>query len=311
MRFKLLDSTICFLIFFHCAFSQQSASAPTKTLYEIEDHVYIFQGGGTWALTSIILEDNDTLILIDTHFSDENNLLLIEQLKNMFPKKKVGTIVISHPHADHFMGIKLFKEAFGEIDVISIKGENDHIEKTTKILYQAYEEVSPQKLVKPYDIVHPNIEVDKNFTIPFANRSAEFEIIDQNESWKSLIMYLPDTKLLYLADLYWGGLALDIEGFGASLILWEKELRNVIDRPTGKIIPGHGVGLYHRDKIKEFLNDISGFIITSIRMIKQGIKRDEYIQSDFHDKIIFFGGRELNLGHAYDEIKTSIKNENK
>ncbi|MBW1298587.1 MBL fold metallo-hydrolase [Aquimarina litoralis] len=297
------------MLFMYYSNAQQNASGSIKTLYEIEDHVYLFQGGGTWALNSIILEGKDTLTLIDTHFSDENNLALIQQLKDTFPNKKVGTIVISHPHADHFMGVKLFKDAFGEIEVISIEGERNHMKQTAKILYNAYQEVSPNQLVKLHEIVYPNKQMGKDFTIHFSDRVAQFELVDQNESWKSLIMYLPDTHLIYLGDLYWGGLTLDIEGFGASLILWEKELRNIMDRKTGKIIPGHGVGLPSRDTILTFLDDILSFINTSKAFIEQGMQREDYITSDFHKEIIFFGGREMNLSQAYDEIKTAIENE--
>jgi|GEM_PF-4817864 len=278
-----------------------------KQLRKIEDHVYLFQGGGNWALTSLVLEDDDGLILVDTHFSDKNNELLILGIKAQFPDKKVKTLVISHPHADHFMGTYLFERAFGNIEVIGIKGEKEHMQQTAKILYKAYQEVAPEPKVKLDNIVYPTKEIEGDFEISFSGRVAKFEMIDQNESWKSWVLYLPDSSLLYLGDLYWGGLTLDSNGFGSSLIGWEKELRKVMNRKTGIVIPGHGIGVYDRKTVYDFLYLMDNFITKSKEKIQNGMTQEEYVKAQFHKNLEFFGGREVNLKRAYNELKGILK----
>ncbi|MEM9363005.1 MAG: MBL fold metallo-hydrolase [Bacteroidota bacterium] len=305
MNSFLKSGMVLLLFLLQTSLKAQDRIEPKK-LHQIEPHVYLFQGGGDWALNSLILEDKDGLILIDTQFADENNELLILALREKFPNKKLNTIVVSHPHADHFMGIPLFQKEFGTKEIIGIKGENKHLRETAHILYPFYEQVSPNKKIALDKLVYPNKEIASGFELSFSNRLARFELIGQNESWNSWILYLPDSKLLYTGDLYWDGLTLDPEGFGSSLLGWEKELRKIMNREVGKVVPGHGVGLFNRKSVDDFLYHLSTFIANGKSKIEKGMSRENFIKDESHGPLNLFGDRTSILGHAYDELKAIV-----
>jgi len=289
------------LILFSLQLQAQPNPQPGK-LKKLEDHVYVFFGTGGWILGSVILEDQDGLILIDTQFEDQNNKALIAEIKRIFPDKKVKTAVVSHAHVDHFMGLKFFRDAFGDFTVIGIKGEKEHMMQTATAFYSIYQNQTPNAELTVDDVIYPNKEIDGDFELNFSGRTVQFELIEQNESWRSLIAYLPDTHLLFLADMYWAGLVAD-PAVGASVLGWHKELKNVMNRKAGTIIPGHGTDVVSREAVDRWLVEVGYFIETSRKLIKEA-----FAEHQFKEQVNFFGDKKAHLGRAYDEIKQNLEN---
>lgn len=299
---QYLITSVAICIF--CFSNINGQSFQPRTLHKVEPNVYVFNGGSGFFVNSLILDSKEGLILIDTQMEDENNELLIKLLKERFPEKPIESFIISHAHLDHFIGLSLFKEAFGEFEIVGIDGEKKHMVESTDILWPTYESLSEKSNLKKTDILYPTREVKRNYTIQFYDKTAQVEIVGANESWTSMIVYLPGTKTVFVGDMYWGDLIIEPE-VGATVIGWSRELHNVLAKNVLSVIPGHAPVLFTRDDLQNFVDNIDKLVATGRQLIDNGMDKEAFVKYDFPVNISFFGDKESTLRNIYDELHST------
>lgn len=275
-------------------------------LERIHDHLYLFQSGNGWFLSSVVLEDEDGLILVDTQFEDENNLQLVREMKRLFPDKGVKKIIISHAHLDHFIGVRFFHDAFGACDVIAPAGLEQHLEDNIQAFWPIYHKVPKVHDLKQADVVRPNQWVDEDFSLTFLGGEAQFRIVGPNESWRSLYLVMPKAKVAFAGDLYWGFIAVSPE-IGATVVGWSNQLRNLLNEDVDRFIPGHGTGVHARSKVESFAQSLEALIDESRGAINGGISRNEFLALEFESTTPIFGDRETTLESIFDELKSDTE----
>jgi len=73
-------------------------------LFKVTDRVYQVRGFDMSNMT--IIEGDTALIIVDTQTTPETARAALELYYQHRPKKPVGTVILSHSHADHFGGVK-------------------------------------------------------------------------------------------------------------------------------------------------------------------------------------------------------------
>lgn len=273
------------------------------TFAQIEPFVYLFQGAGPMHINSLLLEDADRLILIDTQLEDENNHALIAQIKQQFPGKPLHTVIISHYHLDHYLGLRFFQAAFSDFEIVGPPAAKPQMDASTDAIWETYEEVAKQHTLSKADVIYPTREVSADFTIRFSGREMLFELVGPNEAWATLVGYLPDTKTLYASDVLLRGIYID-PAIGGTVQGWAVESARLLEREIGTVISGHVVGLCTRDELAAFAASISETIRIVRELIAGGASIETVLSHEFPPEIVLFA-RDFTLRNIYDELSAA------
>src|ERR1700738_2464787 len=93
-----------------------------------------------FCVNSVIIEGAHEVMLVDAQLTKTNAERVLQQIEET--KKPLSIIYITHEHADHFLGLEVFKEAYPRVRIIANsavvdrinKGYQDKIDKWKKIL---------------------------------------------------------------------------------------------------------------------------------------------------------------------------------
>jgi hypothetical protein len=76
---------------------------------------------------SVIIEGTHEVMLVDAQFTKTNAERVSQEIKET--KKPLSIIYITHEHADHFLGLQVFKEAYPGVRIIASPAVVDRINK--------------------------------------------------------------------------------------------------------------------------------------------------------------------------------------
>ena len=76
---------------------------------------------------SVIIEGEHEVMLVDAQLTKTNAETVLEEIKET--KKPLSIVYITHEHADHFLGLEVFREAYPEVRIIANSAVVDRINK--------------------------------------------------------------------------------------------------------------------------------------------------------------------------------------
>src|SRR5712672_4341306 len=79
-----------------------------------------------WA-NSVIIEGAREVMLVDAQLTKTSAEKVLQQIEET--KKLLSTIYITHAHADHFLGLEVFKQAYPGVRIIANSAVTDRIDK--------------------------------------------------------------------------------------------------------------------------------------------------------------------------------------
>src|SRR5689334_21055708 len=88
--------------------------------------VFTSQDDQFWT-NSVIIEGVHEVMLVDAQLTKTNAEKVLQQIKET--KKPLSIIYITHEHADHFLGLEVFKEAYPRVRIIANSAVVDRINK--------------------------------------------------------------------------------------------------------------------------------------------------------------------------------------
>src|SRR6266481_10028684 len=109
-RLGFCSVVISLLSLISCA----SASAISQHGFSIK--VFTSPDDQFWT-NSVILEGTHEVMLVDAQLTKTNAERVLQEIKET--KKPLSIIYITHEHADHFLGLEVFKEAYPRVRVIA------------------------------------------------------------------------------------------------------------------------------------------------------------------------------------------------
>jgi glyoxylase-like metal-dependent hydrolase (beta-lactamase superfamily II) len=119
-RLAVCLAVISFLFLLSCS----SASAGGQHGFSIK--VFTSPDDQFWT-NSVIIEGTHEVMLVDAQLTKTNAEKLLQQIKET--KKPLSIIYITHEHADHFLGLEVFKEAYPGVRIIATSTVVDRINK--------------------------------------------------------------------------------------------------------------------------------------------------------------------------------------
>src|SRR3989441_7778311 len=76
---------------------------------------------------SVIIEGTHEVMLVDAQLTKTNAEKVLQEIKET--RKPLSIIYITHEHADHFLGLEVFKEAYPRVRIIANSAVVDRINK--------------------------------------------------------------------------------------------------------------------------------------------------------------------------------------
>ena len=185
-------------------------------------------------VNSIIIEGAHEVMLVDAQLTKSNAETVLQEIKAT--KKPLTIIYITHEHADHFLGLEVFKDAYPTVRILA----NSHVMDRINNVYQA-------KIDKWTAIlgsgatshIVPISKYDENF-IPFENSRIEIIKNIQGDTDENSMLWLPWQKTLIAGDVVFNDMHVyTAETDVSARIQWLNSLKRIRELNPAVVIPGH------------------------------------------------------------------------
>jgi glyoxylase-like metal-dependent hydrolase (beta-lactamase superfamily II) len=230
---KSLPLYSCVVLLYSCAVLAFSLASPAKGQQAFAISVVTPAGDQFWA-NSIIVEGTREVMLVDAQLTKTNAEKVLRAIKAT--QKPLSIIYITHEHADHFLGLEVFKEAYPTARVLANSNVVDRINK----VYQ--EKIDKWKGILGSDAASQMVVISKyddNFII-FDNSKIEILKNVQGDTDANTMLWFPGQKALIAGDVVFNDMHVYTgETDVAARKRWLDSLHKIRELEPAVVIPGH------------------------------------------------------------------------
>ncbi|MBW3588248.1 MAG: MBL fold metallo-hydrolase [Actinobacteria bacterium] len=234
---------------------------------------------------SVALSADDGLTLVDT--GSPFTARMIRDSIRTWSKAPVRRILYTHGHIDHVSGAALFEEE-GPLKVIAHENVGRRFDRYR--LTAGYNAVINQRQFQvpglrwPTDYRYPDETYDGTMTtsdggLQLKLHHARGETDDHTWTW------VPDSKILLTGDLFiWtapnAGNPQKVQRYAHE---WSQALREMAKLGAEVMLPGHGLPVIGRDRIRQTLDETAEFLESlveqTLEMMNSGASLEEIVRS--------------------------------
>jgi len=183
---------------------------------------------------SVIIEGEHEVMLVDAQLTKTNAERVLEEIKET--KKPLSIVYITHEHADHFLGLEVFKEAYPGVRIIANSAVTDRINK----VYQ--EKVDKWKKILGSGATSHVVAIEKfdgNF-IEFESSRIEVLKKVQGDTGENTMLWIPGQGILISGDVLFSGMHVyTAETDSKAREKWLNSLNKIRTLKPSVVIPGH------------------------------------------------------------------------
>jgi glyoxylase-like metal-dependent hydrolase (beta-lactamase superfamily II) len=223
-KFLLLYSSVVL------AFTQASL-AKSPQVFSIK--VVTSSGDQFWT-NSIIIEGTHEVMLVDAQLTKTNAEKVLQEIKAT--KKPLSIIYITHEHADHFLGLEVFKEAYPTARILANSNVVDRINK----VYQ--EKIDKWKGILGSGATSHTVAISKYDDSFIRFEESKIQILKnlQGDTDANTMLWLPGQKTLIAGDVLFN----DMHVYTAETDVtarkrWLSTLKKIRELKPAVVIPGH------------------------------------------------------------------------
>jgi len=186
-----------------------------------------------WA-NSVIIEGAREVMLVDAQLTKTNAERVLEEIKET--KKPLSIVYITHEHADHFLGLEVFKEAYPGVRIIATSAVVDRID----MVYQ--EKIDKWKKILGSGATSHAVAIEKvdgNF-IEF--ESAKIEVLKniQGDTDENTMLWIPGQRILIAGDVLFNDMHIyTAETDSKARGKWLNSINKIRELKPSVVIPGH------------------------------------------------------------------------
>jgi len=186
-----------------------------------------------WA-NSVIIEGTHEVMLVDAQLTKTNAEKVLQEIKET--KKPLSTIYVTHAHADHFLGLEVFKEAYPGARIIATSVVVNRINK----VYQ--EKIDKWKGLLGSDAASHVVAIEKfggNF-IEFEGSKIEILKNIQGDTDENTMLWIPGQRILIAGDVLFNDMHVyTAETDSKAREKWLNSLQKIRELKPSVVIPGH------------------------------------------------------------------------
>src|SRR6266852_4543777 len=189
-----------------------------------------------WA-NSVIIEGAREVMLVDAQLTKTTAERVLQEIRET--KKPLSIIYITHEHADHFLGLEVFKEAYPGVRIIATSAVVDRI----NIVYQ--EKIDKWKKILGTGATSHAVAIEKvdgNF-IEFESSKIEVLKNIQGDTDENTMLWTPEQGILIAGDVVVNNMHLyTAQTDGKAREKWLNSLQTIRELKPSIVIPGHSKG---------------------------------------------------------------------
>ncbi len=231
-------------------------------------------GDQFWA-NSILVEGAHEVMLVDAQLTKTNAEKVLEAVRATH--KPLSIIYITHEHADHFLGLEVFQEAYPGARIFA---NSDVVDRINKV-YQ--EKIVKWKGILGSDASSRVVAISKYDADFIDFEDSKIEILKkvQGDTDENTMLWLPGQKTLIAGDVVFNDLHVyTAETDMAARQRWLDSLKRIRELKPAAVIPGHS---------------------------KVGARIDATSAVDFTEKYLLIFEEELKQAKTPDDLVEAMK----
>jgi glyoxylase-like metal-dependent hydrolase (beta-lactamase superfamily II) len=183
---------------------------------------------------SVIIEGEHEVMLVDAQLTKNSAEKVLQEIRET--KKPLSIIYVTHEHADHFLGLEVFKEAYPGVRIIANSAVVDRINK----VYQ--EKIDKWKKILGSGATSQVVTISKfdaNF-IEFEGSKIEVLKNIQGDTDENTMLWIPGQRVLIAGDVLFNNMHVyTAETDSKARGKWLNSLNKIRELKPSVVIPGH------------------------------------------------------------------------
>jgi glyoxylase-like metal-dependent hydrolase (beta-lactamase superfamily II) len=183
---------------------------------------------------SVIIEGTHEVMLVDAQLTKTSAERVLQEIRET--KKPLSIIYITHEHADHFLGLDVFREAYPRVRIIA---NSAVVERINKVYQQKIDKW--KTILGPGATSHvvPIEQFDGNF-ITFEGSQIEILKNIQGDTDENTMLWIPGQRILIAGDVLFNGMHVyTAETDSKARGEWLNSLQKIRELKPSVVIPGH------------------------------------------------------------------------
>jgi len=183
---------------------------------------------------SVIIEGKHEVMLVDAQLTKTNAERVLQEITKTH--KPLSIIYITHEHADHFLGLEVFKEAYPKVRIIA-----------TSAVVERIAQIYQEKIAKWAQLLGPGatshavaIEQGDGPVITFENSQIAVLKNLQGDTNENTMLWIPRQRLLIAGDVVFNNMHVyTAETDSKARDRWLNSLKTIRELHPSIVVPGH------------------------------------------------------------------------
>src|SRR5438270_9729043 len=183
---------------------------------------------------SVMIEGAHEVMLVDAQLTKTNAERVLQEIKET--KKPLSIIYITHEHADHFLGLEVFKEAYPRVRIIANSAVVDRINN----VYQ--EKIDKWKTILGSGATSQVVAIEKFDSDLIRFESSKIEVLKniQGDTDENTMLWIPGQGILIAGDVLFNDMHVyTAETDDKARGKWLNSLQRIRELKPSVVIPGH------------------------------------------------------------------------
>ena len=220
-----MAASLLVLVSYPSALAAGRRAFSIKVVTSIDDQFWV---------NSVIVEGTHEVMLVDAQLTKTNAERVLLEIKET--KKPLSIIYITHEHADHFLGLEVFKEAYPGVRII---GNSTVVDRTDKVYQQKIDKWQKILGSGATSRVVAIKTFDGNF-IAFDGSKIEVLKHIQGDTDENSMLWIAGQRTLIAGDVVANNMHLyTAETDSKAREKWLNSLHKIRDLKPSVVIPGH------------------------------------------------------------------------
>ena len=185
-------------------------------------------------VNSVIIEGVDEVMLVDAQLTKTNAEKVLQEIKET--KKPLSIIYITHEHADHFLGLEVFREAYPKVRIIADFAVVDRINRVYQDKIDKWKKILGSAATSHVVAIE---KVDGNFIEFESSKIAVLKDI-QGDTDENTMLWIPGQRILIAGDVVFNNMHVyTAESDSRARGKWLNSLQKIRELKPSVVIPGH------------------------------------------------------------------------
>jgi glyoxylase-like metal-dependent hydrolase (beta-lactamase superfamily II) len=185
-------------------------------------------------VNSVIIEGTHEVMLVDAQLTKTNAERVLQEIKET--KKPLTIIYITHEHADHFLGLEAFKEAYPGVRIIANSTVVDRADKVYQQKIDKWQKILGSGATSRVVAIE---QFDGNFIAFDGSKILVLKHI-QGDTDENTMLWIPEQRTLIAGDVVVNNMHLYTpETDTKARAKWLNSLQEIRELKPSIVVPGH------------------------------------------------------------------------